>query len=109
MAEQTTLERVRPEPIKAVPVRHPGRWVAVGVLAGLAAMFVHFLVTNDHFHRSYMVDNMFRPPTIAAARGTILLTISSMIIAAVMGIGLAAMRLSPTPLRSPLPRASTRS
>jgi len=100
MAEQTTLERVRPEPIRAVPVRHPGRWVAIAVLAVLAAMFVHFLVTNDHLHWSYMVDNMFRPPIIAGVRGTILLTISSMIIGVVMGIVLAIMRLSPNPVLS---------
>ena len=30
-----TPERARPEPIKAVPVRHPGRWVAIAVLAVL--------------------------------------------------------------------------
>lgn len=61
--EETTV-RARPEPIKAVPVRHPGRWAAIAVLAVLAAMFVHLLVTNDKFKWSFMVDNMFRPPII---------------------------------------------
>ena len=63
-------ERARPEPIQAVPVRHPGRWVAVAVIAVLTAMFVHMLVTNDAFHWAFMVDNMFRPPVIAGLRGT---------------------------------------
>ena len=31
--------RARPETIRAVPVRRPGRWVAIAVLAVLAAMF----------------------------------------------------------------------
>ena len=39
----------RPTPIKAVPVRHPGRWVAVAVLAVLAAMLVNTILTNDGF------------------------------------------------------------
>ena len=33
-----------PEDIKAVPVRHPGRWVAVAVLAVLVAMLVNSVV-----------------------------------------------------------------
>ena len=52
------------EPIKAVPVRHPGRWVAIAVLAVLAAMFVHMLVTNDAFQWAFMFDNMFTPPVL---------------------------------------------
>ena len=47
--QQATPVRARPAPIKAVPVRHPGRWVAIAVLAVLAAMFVHVLLTNDAF------------------------------------------------------------
>jgi polar amino acid transport system permease protein len=39
----------RPEPIKAVPVRHPGRWLAVAVMAVLTAMFVNTVLTNDGF------------------------------------------------------------
>ena len=49
MTETKTAERVSPEDIKAVPVRHPGRWVAIAVIALLVAMFVHMLVTNDAF------------------------------------------------------------
>ena len=64
MTETKTPERARPEAIKAVPVRHPGRWVAIVVLAMLAAMFVHMLLTNDAFQWQFMLDNMFRPPVI---------------------------------------------
>src|SRR5215472_8643970 len=39
----------RPEEIKAVPVRHPGRWVAAVIVLVLVAMFVHSIVTNPHF------------------------------------------------------------
>jgi polar amino acid transport system permease protein len=40
----------RPGPIDAVPVRHPGRWVAVAVIVVLALMFLHLTVTNDRFN-----------------------------------------------------------
>ena len=49
MTETKTAERAPPEAITAVPVRHPGRWVAIVVLAIVAAMFVHMLVTNNAF------------------------------------------------------------
>ncbi len=100
MAQVLKTERARPEAIKAVPVRHPGRWVAVAVLAVLAAMFVHMLVTNQRFEWSFMVDNMFRPPVIAGVRGTILLTIFSMVIGVTLGVVIAVMRLSTNPVLS---------
>ena len=37
-----------------MPVRHPGRWVTIAVLAVLVAMFVHLLVTNDRFQWSFI-------------------------------------------------------
>ncbi|HKN53739.1 MAG TPA: amino acid ABC transporter permease [Amycolatopsis sp.] len=98
--QEMTLDRARPEPIRAVPVRHPGRWVAIAVLAVLVSMFLHMLITNDHFQWAFIVDNAFRPPIIAGVRGTILLTIFSMLIGVTLGIILAVMRLSPNPVLS---------
>jgi polar amino acid transport system permease protein len=102
MTTQVSVERARPEAIKAVPVRHPGRWVAVGVLGVLVAMFVHFLVTNDHFKWSFVLSDkvMFSPPVLEGLRGTILLTVFSMLIGVGLGVVLAIMRLSPNPLLS---------
>jgi polar amino acid transport system permease protein len=97
--DEATTVRARPEPIKAVPVRHPGRWVAVAVLIVLTAMFVHMLLTNSAFQWSFMVDNMFRPPIIhGLLRGSVLMTILAMLIAVVLGVGIAVMRLSPNPI-----------
>ncbi|MEU8261395.1 amino acid ABC transporter permease [Micromonospora sp. NPDC048999] len=93
-----TPERARPEPIQAVPVRHPGRWIAVAVIGVLVAMFVHLLVTNDRFNWSMMVDEMFRPPIIAGLRGTIALLVFSMLLGISLGIVVAIMRLSPNPI-----------
>lgn len=85
----------QPEAIKAVPLRHPWRWVLLGVLAVLAAMFVHMLVTNKHFQWSFIIDNAFRPPIIEGLVGTIKLTVYSMVLGVSLGVVLAIMRLSP--------------
>jgi polar amino acid transport system permease protein len=98
MTVQTRQERPEPEAIQAVPVRHPGRWVAIGVLTVLAAMFVHLLVTNDNFQWSFMVDNMFRPPVIEGVRTTIVMTLLAMAIGVALGIVVAIMRLSDNPI-----------
>jgi polar amino acid transport system permease protein len=100
MTETQTAERARPEAIKAVPVRHPGRWVAIAVVALLAAMFAHMLVTNPAFQWRFMFDNMFRPPVIEGVRTSLLLTVLAMLIGVALGIVIAVMRLSPNPMLS---------
>ncbi|MDQ1602673.1 MAG: polar amino acid transport system permease protein [Actinomycetota bacterium] len=94
----TATSRAEPEAIKAIPVRHPGRWVAVVVIAVLAAMFVHMLVTNHAFQWGFMRDNAFRPPVLEGVRTTVLLTVCSMAIGIALGIVLAVMRLSDNPI-----------
>ena len=89
-----------PQAIEAVPLRHPWRWVMLGVIAVLTAMFLHMLITNKHFQWSYIVDNAFRPPIIRGLIGTIELTVSSMVIGVSLGVLLAIMRLSPNPVLS---------
>ncbi len=39
-----------PEPIKAVPLRHPWRWVGAIVVLGLLGLFVYGAATNEAFH-----------------------------------------------------------
>jgi polar amino acid transport system permease protein len=87
-----------PEPIKAVPVRHPGRWVAIAVLAVLAAMLVHTLVTNEGFRWDVVGRYLFSPPVLNGLRNTLILTVLSMAIGIFGGIALAVMRLSPNPV-----------
>src|SRR3954451_9095048 len=96
----TAGDAKRPEPIRAVPVRHPGRWVAVAVIVVVTAMFVHMLLTNHRFQWSFMVDNMFRPPILRGVETTLLLTILSMVIGVVLGVVVAVMRLSGNPVLS---------
>jgi len=106
MTDLKTSERARPEPIKAVPVRHPGRWVLIAVIAVLAAMFAHVLVTNHQFDWKFIFVSyapgkrgvMFTEPVLQGLRGTILLTITSMLIGIVLGVLIAIMRLSDNPV-----------
>jgi polar amino acid transport system permease protein len=108
MTDQTQLDRARPEAIRAVPVRHPGRWVTIAVLTVLAAMFIHLLVTNDQFRWSFIFISyepgkrgvMFTGPVLQGLRGTLLLTVSSMLIGVVLGVIIAIMRLSENPILS---------
>src|SRR5215475_973389 len=101
-----TTERARPEPIKAVPVRHPWRWVGTAVVAVLVAMFAHLIITNSNFDWRFVLISsgpgqrgvMFIPPVLNGLKGTILLTIFSMVIGVSLGIVLAIMRLSPNPI-----------
>lgn len=93
-------DRERPEPIKAVPVRHPGRWVAVAVILVLTAMFVNMLLTNPAFQWEFMFENMFLEPVLNGARTSLILTVLAMIIGVALGIVIAVMRLSPNPVLS---------
>jgi len=100
--------RAQPEAIKAVPVRHPGRWITIAIIAVLAAMFIHLLVTNDRFQWSFIFSSyapgkrgvMFTEPVLNGLRGTILLTILAMLIGVVLGVIIAIMRLSDNPVLS---------
>jgi polar amino acid transport system permease protein len=100
MTTETPVRPAPPDAIKAVPVRHPGRWVAIAVLAVLAAMFVHMLLTNDAFNWGFMFDNMFTPPVLEGVRTSLILTVLSMILGVALGIVVAVMRLSPNPVLS---------
>jgi polar amino acid transport system permease protein len=100
MTSETTTRPAPPEQIRAVPVRHPGRWVGTAVVAVLVAMFVHMLVTNSAFRWRFMFDNMFTPPVLTGARTTLIMTVLAMLIGVLLGIVIAVMRLSPNPVLS---------
>jgi polar amino acid transport system permease protein len=100
MASDTTTRPAPPEEIQAVPVRHPGRWIAAAVIALLVAMFVHMLLTNPVFQWGFMFDNMFSPAVLRGARTTLVMTVLAMLLGVLLGIVVAVMRLSPNPIVS---------
>ena len=63
----------RPGLIHAKPVRHPGRWVAIAVIAVLALMFLHMLIFNPAFNWPLVFQAMNQSPVIEGFwKGTIL-------------------------------------
>jgi polar amino acid transport system permease protein len=100
MSSQTTARPAPPEQIEAVPVRHPGRWVAAVVIGVLALMFVHMLLTNPAFQWGFMFDNMFSGAVLRGARTTLIMTVLAMVLGVLLGIVVAVMRLSPNPIVS---------
>jgi polar amino acid transport system permease protein len=100
MSADSSTTPAPPEQIRAVPVRHPGRWIAAAVIAVLAAMFVNMLVTNPVFQWDFMVDNMFSDAVLRGARTTLIMTVVAMAIGVLLGILLAVMRLSANPVVS---------
>jgi polar amino acid transport system permease protein len=91
---------VPPEEIQAVPVRHPGRWVAAVVIALLVAIIVDSVVTNPRFGWSTVGHYLFSSRILHGLLLTLLLTLVSMVIGIVLGVVIAVMRLSPNPLVS---------
>ncbi|WP_030164884.1 amino acid ABC transporter permease [Spirillospora albida] len=98
MTVDSDVEPGRPEAIKAVPVRHPGRWLGAAVILVLIAMFVHFLVTSKALEWPEQWKYLFSDPVLKGVRNTIWLTVAAMIGAIVFGIVLALMRMSENPL-----------
>jgi polar amino acid transport system permease protein len=90
----------RPEEIKAVPVRHPGRWVAAAIVVIVAVAIINSVATNPNFHWNIVGQYLFDPRILHGVRVTIELTIVAMVIGIAGGILLAVMRLSPNPLVS---------
>jgi polar amino acid transport system permease protein len=95
-AAPVTVEDDRPGRIDAVPVRHVGRWVAVAIIAVLVAMFVHLLLTNEAFRWTEIVfPAMVQRPVIEGLlRGTLVVTVGSMLLGVTLGVLIAVMRLS---------------
>jgi polar amino acid transport system permease protein len=96
----TTTEGHPPDEIRAVPLRHPWRWVASAALLVLAAMLVHDLITNPNFGWSNTKQYFFSQPILQGVVVTLELTALAMLIGIVLGVILAVMRLSPNRLVS---------
>jgi polar amino acid transport system permease protein len=88
------------EMLRVVPVRHPGRWVAVAVLAVLAAMLVNSLVRNPRWEWDYVRGYFTYPAILRGIVVTLELTVLAMAIGLALGIVIAVMRLSPNPIVS---------
>jgi polar amino acid transport system permease protein len=94
------VARGRPEEIRAVPVRHYGRWVAAVVIAYLGVWAVYSVVNNDRFGWDVIGQYLTTDTVLWGIETTLELTAIAMLMGVVGGVILAVMRLSPNPLIS---------
>ena len=89
----------RPETIKAIPVRHYGRWIsAVVVLAILGLLGLAFSGADINYDA---IPDYITVHTIVVGMGnTLLITVLAMLVGVSLGVVLAVMRLSKNPVTS---------
>ncbi len=85
---------VRAEDIKAVPVRHPGRWVAAVAVLYIVVAVINSMATNPRFEWSVVGKYLFSDPIMRGLGMTLVLTVVAMVIGIALGIVLAVMRRS---------------
>jgi polar amino acid transport system permease protein len=88
----------RPAEIKAVPVRHPGRWVASLVILAVAISIANSMASNPHFQWGEVGHFLFDSRILSGVVNTIELTLACQALGVAIGVLLAVMRLSPNPL-----------
>ncbi|WP_182349453.1 amino acid ABC transporter permease [Tomitella gaofuii] len=93
-----TVAPAEPAPIRAVPLRRPGRWAAAVIIVVLFALFVYGAATNEAYGWGTYGRYLFDERISSAAWNTVQLTVLSMLLAIVLGVALAVMRLSPNPV-----------
>lgn len=88
------------ETIKAVPVRHPWRWVSAILIAILVANAVWSIATEANFDWDVVGKWLFSEQILIGLRKTLVLTAIAMVMGIGLGVVLAVMWLSPNPLVS---------
>jgi polar amino acid transport system permease protein len=84
-----------PHRIDAIPLRHPGRWIAATLIIVIVALFLYGAATNPSYSWDYYAKYIFDRRISKAAMVTLELTVLSMILAIIVGVLMAVMRLSP--------------
>ena len=90
----------RPDAIKAIPVRHWGRWVSAALVVYLMVALVYSFVKSPNIDWPTVTEYMFKPLVLRGLLITIELTFVAMVVGAVGGTILAIMRLSDNPVLS---------
>lgn len=91
-------QRRRPTENKAIPLRHPGRWIAAAILLVLVVWFIFSAARNEAYHWDTYFQYLLDTRIVKAAMHTIALTILAMIIGVVIGAIVAVLRMSPNPV-----------
>jgi polar amino acid transport system permease protein len=96
MAKQQETEHG--DDVVAVPLRHPGRWIAGVVAVGLLLNFVYSVVSAESIQHDIVAKFLFDPRILQGAGMTVVVTIICMSIGAILATLLAVMKLSVNPL-----------
>ena len=92
--------RAQPEAIRAVPVRHPWRWVSGAIVLVVGAQLANWLFTNDQLNLSLAWSYVFDDSVLRGVVVTLELTVIAMLMGIILGVILAIMRLSKNPIVS---------
>lgn len=85
---------------KAVPVRHPGRWVATAVVLSGVIVLAKSVVTNPRYRWGVVGHNLFGTSIVNGVKLTLLLMFVAQFLGIIIGVGLAVARLSSNPVLS---------
>jgi polar amino acid transport system permease protein len=88
------------ERLRAIPARHPRRWIATALVAFLAVLLAVSLATNKNFGWDIVARYFTTSAVLHGLVLTIELTVIAMVVGITIGIVLAVMRLSPVPIVS---------
>ncbi|WP_300680488.1 amino acid ABC transporter permease [Nocardioides sp.] len=83
---------------RLVSRRRPGQWISAAVVLLLVAGALWSMVTNPRFQWDVVGHFLFRPSILDGLVLTLWLTAATVVVGYVLGIGLAAMRLSGNPV-----------
>ncbi|MFE1935306.1 amino acid ABC transporter permease [Streptomyces sp. NPDC059474] len=86
-----------PENIKAIPVRHYGRWVSAVITIAVLFLLISAFARGD-VNWGAIPDYFFDSEILRGVRNTVWITILAMVLGVVLGIILAVMRLSKNPV-----------
>jgi polar amino acid transport system permease protein len=92
--------RSRPEAIRAIPLRHPWRWVFAVVVIALAADALYTFAAAPGLDWRVVGQFLFFPQILRGILVTLELTVIAMVIGVTLGVVLAVMRLSVNPVVS---------
>jgi polar amino acid transport system permease protein len=90
----------RPEAIKAIPVRHWGRWISAVIVIYLVVALLYSFIKSPNVDWPTVGNFLFKPLVLRGVLATIELTFVAMVVGAVGGTILAVMRLSDNPVLS---------
>jgi polar amino acid transport system permease protein len=96
MASRPTTD----EPLQAVPLRHPGRWVAAGVLVLLLLWLVLSAVQRNVVDWAVFRRFLFNETILEGVRNTVVLAVLAQVAGIVLGVVFAVMRLAKNPVLS---------